>query len=83
MCYKVLLFEYGYNLRLYKPYAPFGGEALSRAEPPAGPPKFDLLFGDVTFSKISIIFRVVARTLVPVILGEKNFPRPLAFRIAS
>ena len=32
-----------------------GGEALSRAEPPAGPLKFDLSFGDVTFSKISPI----------------------------
>ena len=50
LCYKVLLFEYGGKLRLYKPYASFGGEALSRAEPPAGPPKNDL---DLTSGRFS------------------------------
>ena len=42
-----------------------GGEALSRAEPPAGPPKFDLLVADGTFPEISVIFRHHARTFPP------------------
>ena len=37
----------------------FRGEALSRAELPAGPLNFDLSFGDVTFSKISPIFGIM------------------------
>ena len=36
-----------------------GGEALSRAEPPAGPPKFDLLVADATFPEISVIFGIM------------------------
>ena len=38
------------------------GETLSRAEPPAGPLKFELSFGDVTFPKISGIFGCHTRT---------------------
>ena len=37
-------------------YSLLGGEALSRAEPPAGRPEFTLSFAEVDFSKISIIF---------------------------
>ena len=40
-------------------YCSVGGEALSRAEPPAGPPKFDLLVADATFPEISIIFGIM------------------------
>ena len=40
----------------------FGGEALSRAEPPAGPLKFNVNLAHVTFSKISIIFRCDYKT---------------------
>ena len=35
------------------------GEALSRAELPAGPPKFDLLVADATFPEISNIFSIM------------------------
>ena len=35
------------------------GDALSRAEPPAGPPKFDLLVADATFPEISVIFGII------------------------
>ena len=52
-----------------------GGEALSRAEPPAGPLKFDLSFGDVTFSEISLISRCHARTYAPVQLFQKRINR--------
>ena len=31
---------------------PLGGEALSRAEPPAGPPKITKSLGEITFPKI-------------------------------
>ena len=31
---------------------PLGGEALSRAEPPAGPPKLTKSLGEITFPKI-------------------------------
>ena len=31
---------------------PLGGEALSRAEPPAGPPKITKPLGEITFPKI-------------------------------
>ena len=57
--------------RLYKPYVifSFGGEALSRAEPPAGPPKVDLLCAGGTFPKISLILRLHARTFLPLDLG--------------
>ena len=40
-------------------YCVVGGETLSRAEPPAGPPKFDLLFADATFPEILIIFGIM------------------------
>ena len=48
--YKVLL------VRLYKPLGIFslGGEALSRAEPPAGPPKSTKSLGEVSFPKIPV-----------------------------
>ena len=38
-----------------------GGSALSRAEPPAGPPKFDLLFAGGTFPKMLVILWVQNR----------------------
>ena len=40
------------------------GEALSRAEPPAGPLKFDLSFGDVTFSKFSPISGIMPEPIL-------------------
>ena len=40
-------------------YCFVGGEALSRAEPPAGPPKFDLLVADATLPQISVIFGIM------------------------
>ena len=40
-------------------YCFVGSEALSRASPPAGPPKFDLLVADATFPEISIIFGIM------------------------
>ena len=46
-------------------YCFVGGEALSRAEPPAGPPKFDLLVADATFPEISIIFGIMPETVLP------------------
>ena len=46
---------------------PAGGEALSRAEPPAGPPKFGLLFADATFPEISVIFGIMPG---PLLLGN-------------
>ena len=42
----------------------FGGEALSRADPPARPLKFDLSCGDVTFSKISPIFGIMSAPIL-------------------
>ncbi len=41
-----------------------GGEALSRAELAAGPPKFAFGFADVTFSKISDIFGIMSGLLL-------------------
>ena len=41
-----------------------GGEALSRAEPPAGPLKFDLSFADVTFPKISPILGIMPEPML-------------------
>ena len=41
-----------------------GGEALSRAEPPAGPPKFDLLVADATFPEISVIFGIMPEPIL-------------------
>ena len=35
---------------------PLGGEALSRAEPPAGPPKITKSLGEITFPIILAIF---------------------------
>ena len=46
-------------------YSCLGGEALSRASPPAGPPKFDLLVADATFPEISIIFGIMPETVLP------------------
>ena len=48
-----------------------GGEALSRAEPLAGPPKFDLLVADATFPDISVIFGIMPGP----ILQEGFFPK--------
>ena len=45
-------------------YCFIGGEALSRAEPPAGPPKLDLLFADATFPKNSVIFDIMPGPLL-------------------
>ena len=50
------------KLLLWKLSLPVGSEALSRAEPPAGPPKFDVLVADATFPEISVMFRHHART---------------------
>ena len=41
-----------------------GGEALSRAEPPAGPPKFDLGFADV---------KMAVETEIASVLEEQYF----------
>ena len=46
-------------------YCLVGGEALSRAEPPAGPPKFDLLVADATFPEIPDIFGIMPETVLP------------------
>ena len=46
-------------------YFLLGGGALSRAEPPAGPPKFDLIVADATFPEISIIFGITPETVLP------------------
>ena len=62
---------------------PAGGEALSRAEPPAGPPKSTKIAGESVFRKIRPFFGLMTVTLESVILREKNFPRPLAHRIGN
>ena len=43
------------------------GLALSRAEPPAGPPKFDLIFADASFPEISVIFGIMPG---PILIGN-------------
>ena len=65
LCYKSIALDGGKHIRLYEPCGNDirGANALVRVhEPPAGPLKFDFSFGDVTFPKISVIFRCHART---------------------
>ena len=71
------------ELLFWKSSPAFGGEALSRAEPPAGPPKNTKIAGESIFRKIRAFFGLTGPTLRHLVLFEKNFPRPLAFRIRN
>ena len=53
-------------------YCFVGGEFFFKAEPPAGPPKFDLLVADATFPEISIIFGIMPETVLPKEIRSDN-----------
>ena len=54
---------------------PLGGEAVSRAEPPAGPPKTTKSLGEVDFPQISVMFGVMKKTYSYVQLFLKRIAR--------
>ena len=54
-------------------------ETLSRAEPPAGPPKFGFGFAGVTFPKISLIFEIIEKRK----LSDKNSSESTQKRVAN